>query len=249
MSGTAENETLISHLEALRKCLLRIFAAVALLFPVCFYLSPHVIGQLVRWCCPPEIGPLHYFTPLEVFFVQLKLALILALATAYPWNVLQIWNFLLPALYRKERKALGWWIFVSSTLFFGGIVFCVGLILPMLMRFSGSFASPGLQPILGLAGFLSLAGWLMLAFGIMFQSPVAVLILVRIGLISVDSLRKKRPFVMVAILVVAAVLTPPDVVSQILLAVPTWLLFELGLYAAGKMGSSASAEEDGDPAS
>ena len=242
MSGTLENETLISHLEALRKCLLRIIAAVAVLFPVCFYLSPYVIEQLVRWCCPPEIGPLHYFTPMEVFFVQLKLALILALSAAYPWNVLQIWNFLLPALYRKERKALGWWIFASSVLFFGGIVFCVGLILPMIMRFSASFASPGLQPILGLAGFLGLAGWLMLAFGIMFQSPVAVLILVRLGLISVDSLRKKRPYVMVVILVAAAVLTPPDIVSQVLLAVPTWLLFELGLYAAGKMTPSGEAE-------
>ena len=246
MSGTTDSESLISHLEALRKCLLRIFAAVALLFPVCFYLSPHVIELLVRWCCPPETGPLHYFTPLEVFFVQLKLALILALAAAYPWNVLQVWNFLLPALYRKERKALGWWIFFSSALFFGGIAFCIGLILPMLMRFSGSFATPGLQPMLGLAGFLSLAGWLMLAFGIMFQSPTVVLILVRLGLISADSLRKKRPYVMVAILVVAALLTPPDVISQILLALPTWLLFELSLYLAGRM--TPAEEEAGDPA-
>lgn len=247
MSGTADSETLISHLEELRKRLLRIFAAVALLFPVCFYLSPYVIEQLVRWCCPPEIGPLHYFTPLEVFFVQLKLALILALAASYPWNVLQAWNFLLPALYRKERKALGWWILFSSVLFFGGIAFCVGLILPMLMRFSGSFATPGLQPILGLAGFLSLAGWLMLAFGIMFQAPTVVLILVRLGLVSVDSLRKKRPYVMVAILVIAALLTPPDVVSQVLLAVPTWLLFELSLYLAGRMAPSKEAEGDPDP--
>lgn len=239
------NETLISHLEALRKCLLRIFTAVAVLFPVCFYLSPYVIDQLVRWCCPPEIGPLHYFAPLEVFFVQLKLALILALAVSYPWNVLQIWGFVLPALYRKERKALGWWIFSSSVLFFAGIAFCAGLILPMLMRFSGTFASSGIQPVLGLAGFLGLAGWLMLAFGVMFQSPVAVLIMVRLGLISADSLKKKRPYVIVVILVIAALLTPPDVVSQILLAVPTWLLFELGLYAAGKM--TPPDKEPGDP--
>lgn len=247
MSGTTDSETLISHLEELRKCLLRIFAAVAILFPLCFYLAPYVIELLVRWCCPPEIGPLHYFAPLEVFFVQLKLALILALAAAYPWNVLQAWNFLLPALYRKERKALGWWILFSSLLFFGGIAFCVGLILPLLMRFSGSFASPELQPLLGLAGFLSLAGWLMLAFGIMFQSPTVVLILVRLGLISADSLRKKRPYVMVAILVVAALLTPPDVVSQILLAVPTWLLFELSLYVAGRMTPLEEAEGEPDP--
>ena len=219
------NETLIAHLEALRGCLLRIFAAAALLFPVCYFLTPYVIGFLTRWCCPPELGPLHYFTPMEVFFVRLKLALILALAASYPWNMLQVWHFLLPALYRKERQALGWWIITSSILFFGGIVFCAALILPMLMRFSGSFAEPGLRPVIGLAGFLGLAGWLMLAFGIMFQAPMAVLALVRFGLISADSLRRKRPYVIVAILVIAALLTPPDVVSQILLAAPTWLLF------------------------
>ena len=99
--------------------------------------------------------------------------------------------------------------------------------------------------IMSLIGHTLRYAWLMLAFGIMFQSPVAVLILVRLGLISVESLRKKRPYVMVAILVIAALLTPPDIVSQVLLAVPTWLLFELGLYAAGRM--TPSDEETGDP--
>ena len=82
MSGTAENETLITHLEELRACLLRILAAVGLLFPVCYVASPGIIELLVRWSCPPELGPLHYFTPMEVFFVQLKLSLILALAAS-----------------------------------------------------------------------------------------------------------------------------------------------------------------------
>ena len=247
MSGTTEKETLVTHLEALRACLLRILAAVTLLFPVCYFASPWIIDLLVRWSCPPELGPLHYFTPLEVFFVQLKLSLILALAASYPWNVLQIWNFVQPALYRNERRALVWWIVLSSLLFFGGIAFCAGLILPMLMRFSGSFAASGIQPVIGLAGFLGLAGWLMLAFGVMFQTPIAVLILVRLGVISAESLRKKRPFVVVVLLVIAAILTPPDVISQLMLAVPTWLLFELGLYAAGKMESPKSDTGEGGP--
>ena len=231
-----ENEnTLLSHLEALRRTLLRIFALTALLYPLAFYISPDVIGALVRWSFPPEAGKLHYFSPMEVFWVQLKLAFVLALAAAYPWNVFQIWKFLLPALYRSERRALGWWIVFSSILFFGGIVFCIGLILPALMKFSGGFATPELQPILGLANFLNLAGWLMLAFGLMFQAPVVVLLGVRFGVFSADSLGKKRPYVMTVILIAAAILTPPDVVSQVFLALPTWLLFELGLFLARRI--------------
>ena len=226
--------TLIAHLDALRGTLLRCVTVTALLYPAGYLASPYVIDALVQWCFPESAGKLHYFAPMEVFWVQLKLALILALALAYPWNMLQLWRFLLPALYDGERRTLGWWIVFSSVLFFGGVAFCTGVILPMLMNFSGGFATPELQPVLGLANFLNLAGWLMLAFGVMFQVPVIVLPAVRFGVISVESLKRKRPYVMTAILILAAILTPPDIVSQVALAVPTWLLFELGLFLAGQ---------------
>ena len=227
--------TLVGHLEALRWTLLRIIFAVALLYPIAFFLSPHAINLLVRWSFPPEVGRLYYFAPMEVFWVQLKMALMLALALSYPWDVLQIWRFLRPALYKEERRMLGGWIVFASVLFFGGMAFCVALILPLLMRFSGGFATPELQPILGLANFLNLAGWLMLAFGAMFQTPILVLLAVQFGVISADSLRRKHPYVMTVILFAAAVLTPPDVVSQVMLAIPSWLLFELGLILAKQM--------------
>ncbi len=241
MSDT-EN-TLTAHLEELRRTLLRCLAVTAVLYPVGYAVSPWVIRGLVQWCFPDSVGRLHYFTPMEVFWVQLKLALILALVLAYPWNIVQVWRFLLPALYREERKALGWWIAFSSLLFFCGAGFCIGLILPMLMRFSGGFATPELQPVLGLANFLNLAGWLTLAFAVMFQAPVAVLLAVRFGVISVQSLKQKRPYVMTVILIVAAILTPPDVVSQLMLAVPTWLLFELGLVLASRLETPAGKAE------
>ncbi|MEA4863013.1 MAG: twin-arginine translocase subunit TatC [Victivallaceae bacterium] len=235
MTAPGGENSFIAHLESLRKTLLRILAATAVMYPVGYLISPYVIAALVKWSLPETMGKLHYFAPMEVFWVQLKLAFILALAMAYPWNVFQIWRFMLPALYRDERRALGWWIMSSSVLFFGGVAFCSGFILPLLMRFSGGFATPELQPIIGLANFLNLAGWLMLAFGVMFQSPLVVLLAVRFGVISAGALRRKRPYIMTAILIVAAVLTPPDVVSQILLAVPTWLLFELGLFFATRL--------------
>ena len=241
MNSDSEN-TLIAHLDALRGTLLRCVAVTAALYPVGYLVSPQVIAALVQWCFPESVGKLHYFAPMEVFWVQLKLALILALVMAYPWNVLQLWRFLLPALYDGERRALGWWIVFSSALFFGGVAFCTGVILPMLMNFSGGFATPELQPILGLANFLNLAGWLMLAFGVMFQSPIVVLLAIRFGVISTESLKKKRPYIMTAILILAAILTPPDIVSQVMLAVPTWLLFELGLFLAKRIESKGDNE-------
>ena len=225
-------DTLIEHIEALRRTLLWIIAITVVVYPVAYALSPYAIRLLVQWCFPPEMGKLHYFSPMEVFWVQLKLAFVLSLVIAYPWNVWQLWRFLLPALYKNERRAVGWGILFSTTLFFAGVAFCVWLILPLMMRFATGFASTELQPIIGLGSFLNLAGWLMLAFGLMFQTPVLVLLLVRFGVVKASSLAAKRPYVIVGILLLAALLTPPDVVSQVMLGVPTWLLFELGLLLA-----------------
>lgn len=246
---TAQNSlpesTLIAHLEALRKMLISCLTATALLYPAAYFLSSDLIDFLVRWSFPGSgETTLYYFAPMEVFWVQLKLGLILALILAYPWNLLQIWRFLLPALYQEEQKLLGFWIVVSTLLFFAGMAFCVGLILPMLMKFSLGFATPELQPMLGLSSFLHLAGWMMLAFGIMFQSPILVLSAVRFGFLSTAYLREKRPYVMTVILIVAAVLTPPDVVSQLALAIPTWLLFELGLFFAKHIERKGMKEDD-----
>ena len=233
-------ETLASHLEALRGALLRCAAATAVLYPVGYLASPYLINALVRWCVPESAGPLHYFAPMEVLWVRLRLALIAALLDAYPWNILQLWRFLLPALYKRERKALGCCIVSSSLLFFCGAAFSIGLILPLMMNFSGGFATAELRPSIGLANFLNLAGWLTLAFGVMFQSPIIVLLAVRFGVISCGSLRRKRPYIATAILIAAAILTPPDIVSQLMLAIPTWLLFELGLIIAGRIEARES---------
>ena len=230
-----ENNTFVDHLTALRKTLISCVIATALLYPLCFYLSPHAINALVRWSFPESMGALHYFSPMEVFVVQLKMALALSLALAFPWNIFQLWRFLLPALHRNERRILGGWIVASTVLFLGGIAFCIGFIIPLLMTFSASFATPELRPILGISHFLQLTGWLSLAFGAMFQAPVIVLFLVRFGILSADALRQKRPYVIVAIFIVATLITPPDVISQIALAIPSWLLFELGLLFAKKI--------------
>ena len=236
------DEPLIAHLEALRSTLIACIIAIVLLCPFSYWASPYVINYLVKHCIPESVGSLHYFAPMEVFWTQLNLSLILALLLSYPWNIWQIWKFLLPALYKEEAKALKFWLLSSSILFVGGVAFCIYFILPILMGFSGSFSTEGIKPIIGLENFLNLAGWLMLAFGLMFQAPIVVLLSVRFGLTSSASLREKRPYVIIAILFLAALLTPPDVVSQILLGFPTWLLFELGLVLATKIEKKQKTE-------
>lgn len=225
---------LIAHLEALRRVLIRILAATALLYVPGYLVAPYVIDALVAISFPSG-SPLHYFAPMEVFIIQLKLALVLALVAAYPWNIVQVWGFLVPALYPSERRVLGWWIFFSTLLFFAGVAFCAMLVLPLIMRFSMSFATDGVQPVLGLAAFLGLAGWLSLAFGVVFQAPLAVMLAVRFHVVRAATLAKSRPYVYTAILVLAALLTPPDIVSQLMLAVPTALLFEVGLFLAHRI--------------
>lgn len=230
---------LLEHLCALRRALLRSLAAVALALIPAFPLAPRVIRALTQWCLPPSLGQLHYFAPMEVFLIELEVGLLLALIAAFPWCAYQLWAFIVPALKPTEKRFLRCGALLSSILFLVGAAFCVGFILPLMMRFSASFASDTIAPTLGLAPFLHLAGTITLAFGLMFQLPLLVLAAVRLGLLSARKIRHARPYVWTLILILAALFTPPDVVSQLLLALPTGLLFELGLLAATKIDPHA----------
>ncbi len=231
-AGNSSESGLLAHLEALRRTLLYCMAVTAVLIPAGYFAAPYAIEYLVQWSMPENFGKMYYFAPMEVFLLHLKVALILALTAGYPLNILFLWRFLLPALYQNERRILPAWLLASTVLFAGGAVFCVGFILPMVMNFSLGFAGNNVAPMLGLANFVTLAGWMMLAFGIMFQSPLIVLLAVKLNFISTASLAAKRSYVIVIILILAAIFTPPDVVSQLLLAIPAWLLFEAGLLLA-----------------
>ena len=225
------DSSLIDHLEALRRVLIRILAATVLLCPFAYAAAPYAIGWLVGFCLP-DSSELHYFAPMEVFLLQLKFAFVAALVAAYPWNIAQVWGFLVPALYPHERRALGWWIVGMSVLFFAGAAFSVAGVLPLLMRFAMGFETAMVRPTIGVASFLELAGGMALAFGFVFQTPLAVMLAVRFHVVKAATLAKGRPYVIVAILVIAALLTPPDIISQLMLGIPAWLLFEAGLFLA-----------------
>lgn len=241
-----EKDSFLAHLEALRMTLLACFAAWAIALPFGWAAAPEVVNAITQWSCPEALGQLHYFSPLEVFMVNLRMGCILATALCYPYATYRIWNFLLPALYEAEQKAYRRWLVSSAVLFIAGGAFCVAAVLPLLMQFAASFATASVTPIIGISQFISLAGMLILAFGIMFQMPIAVCIIVRFRLVSLEKLRHSRPYVVIVILIIAALLTPPDVVSQVMLAAPTWLLFELGILFASKIKLEDKEEEEED---
>lgn len=223
-----KEQTFIQHLEALRSMLINSIAAVVLLSPIGFWAAPKFINFLVKNSLPDGIVKLHYFSPMEVFLIQMKAGIVLA----FPFIVYQVRKFVLPALYEHERKFLGILVFFATILFVLGAAFCVFCIMPLIMNFSASFSTAQLEPTLGLGNFVNLCAGLMLAFGLMFQMPLVVLTGVKFGLVSVKTLENMRPYIIVVILILAAVFTPPDVVSQLMLGVPTWLLFEAGIFVA-----------------
>lgn len=232
MQDTQDQEKLVYHLSELRKTFLKIIVCLIILFPLGYFSAPYVIDFITKWSFSYQNTQLSYFSPMEVFLVDLKVGFVLAFTIGFPYIVYQIWKFILPALYDKEKKFLKTAVYSSSFLFMLGVVMCVAFVLPLIIKFSMSFATEQIKPVLGISNFLGLSGWLMLAFGLMFQFPIAIYFLVRFDILSLESLKNKRPYVIVILLFVAAILTPPDIISQLLLFIPTYLLFELGIVFA-----------------
>lgn len=245
MSSLLDHEgTLISHLEELRRVLIRSFIALGIGIVPLFLLSPHILD----WCCR-QIAlqggiELYYFSPMEVFLLQLKIAALLDCVLCSPFIAWNAWQFILPALYDNEKKFIRFLAVQTSVLFISGVAFCLIVCFPLVVQFGMSFAGDALQPVFGVSELISFALWLSLAFGCMFQFPLVTFSLVRTGIVDYETIRSKRPYVAVAILVLAALLTPPDVISQLLLGLPTYLLFESGLFAARRYRKRAEAGEE-----
>lgn len=235
MSEIKDNdESLISHLEALRGALIKCFVSVGILLVPAFYLSPKALNFLIKILISDNKITLNYFAPMEIFILQMKLALLMAFACAFPYILKTLWNFILPALYEHERKFIRNIVISSSCFFILGFTFCVFLILPLIINFGISFSNGGITPLFGAANVVNLALWLGFVFGLMFQVPLIVNLLIKWNILSYKSVSSKRPYVVIALLSISALFTPPDIVSQILLFVPTYMLFEFGLLFSKK---------------
>ena len=227
-----QENTLISHLEALRRALLRSFVALGIGLVPIFVVSPYVLDCFCEQIALQGQVKLHYFSPMEVFLLQLKVSALLDCVVCSPYIAWNVWQFVLPALYDNEKKFIRSIVVLTSGLFIAGVAFCLIVCFPLVVQFGMSFASDSLQPVFGVSNLVSLAIWLSLAFGCMFQFPLVTYALIRGGIVKYETVCNKRPYVVVGILLFAALLTPPDIISQILLGAPTYLLFEIGLFAA-----------------
>lgn len=232
-----KDESLILHLTALRSMLIKCFIALGIGLIPMFFAAPFCMNWLTRIMIGDNNVSLNFFSPAEVFILQIKIAVVLDLLFCFPYIARQIWNFILPALYDNEKKFIKSIVLTSSTLFITGVLFCIYFILPLIINFGISFSTADIKAMFGISNIISLALWLSVVFGLMFQFPLITYSLIRSGITSYEAVKNKRPYILVGILIIAALLTPPDVVSQLMLATPTYLLFEIGLYCSRKIPS------------
>jgi sec-independent protein translocase protein TatC len=244
MSVLGNHKTFIEHLEELRLVIIRIIITIVILLPVTFYFAENAIQLLIKYTCPPGFS-LRYFSPMEPLFVQIKISLLGAFIIGLPYIAYIGWKFLVPALYPEERRRIKQFALSSWFLFIAGVTFCFYFIIPAMMRFSLSMQSAELQPAIGLSKYIGIVGMLLIGFGVIFQLPIAVFFLVISGIVKLSTLRKQRAVVLIIILTLSALLTPPDIFSQIMMAVPTYLLFEFSLiFSAMTMRTRAKSAED-----
>lgn len=244
---TGTEQPLMAHLLELRTRLLRIVLGVLVIFiPLSFFAK-----QLYALLAQPMLRLLPAGSSMiatEVaspFFAPIKLAAVVAFIAAMPWVLWQIWAFVAPGLYKSEKRLVGPLMASSTLLFYGGVAFAYFLVLPMVFHFMVTVAPVGVAVMTDISKYLDFVLTIFVAFGFAFETPVALVLLVKTGFVTPKQLANNRQYVLVGAFVVGAIFTPPDVVSQIMLAVPVYLLFELGIIAARIMvpGSAAVDEQ------
>ncbi|HMK21521.1 MAG TPA: twin-arginine translocase subunit TatC [Terriglobales bacterium] len=237
-------ETFLSHLVELRNRLVWSLIAVVVVF-VCLVpwakdiyhlLSEPMLAQL------PKGGRMIATEITSPFFIPFKVTFLAAVVISLPFLLYQAWAFVAPGLYAHEKRLVAPLVIASTLLFFCGMAFAYLLVFPTVFRVMQAFTPSGVEWMPDIGTYLSFVINMFLAFGVTFEVPIVVILLVRMGAVTVEKLKAMRPYVIVGAFIVAAVVTPPDVTSQILLALPLCVLYEVGLVVASVMARRATAE-------
>jgi Twin arginine targeting (Tat) protein translocase TatC len=243
--ASGKEESFISHLIELRNRLIRAVVAVVLVFIVLFPWANDLYTLLAQ----PLIAKLPQGSQMiatgvaSTFFIPLKVAMMSAFLIALPFVLYQMWAFIAPGLYVHERKLAMPLLVASVLLFFVGMAFAYFLVFPVVFGFLAGATPEGVNFAPDIGAYLDFVMTLFIAFGVTFEVPVVVILLVLTNMVSVQKLREARPYVIVGAFVIGAIFTPPDVISQIMLAIPLWLLYELGIILAGFLRKVKPAQE------
>jgi sec-independent protein translocase protein TatC len=242
---SAEPDSFMSHLIELRDRLLRCVIALLLVFLCLFPWAKDLYNFLAQpmLASLPQGGQLIATEVTAPFFVPVKVTMMAAFLIALPWILYQVWAFVAPGLYAHEKKLVAPLVITSTVLFICGMAFAYYLVFPVVFHFMVTVAPEGVAVMTDIGKYLDFALTLFLAFGVTFEVPVAVVILVRMGIVTVAKLKEIRPYVIVGAFVIGAIFTPPDVVSQIMLAVPLWVLYEVGILVSQWITKPAAESE------
>ncbi|MFA7239435.1 MAG: twin-arginine translocase subunit TatC [Sulfuricellaceae bacterium] len=248
------SENFISHLLELRNRLLHALIAIFVVFFCLFPFASDLYAMLAQplLAALPKGGQMIATDVTTPFFVPMKVAMMTAFMIALPYVLYQMWAFVAPGLYAHEKKLIAPLVVASTLLFLCGMAFAYFLVFPVVFGFITKTAPQGVAVMTDINKYLDFVLTLFVAFGITFEVPVAVILLARLNIVSIAKLKEARPYVVVGAFVIGAIFTPPDVVSQIMLAVPLWILYEIGVVIAAilvKSGASDAASSDYQPLS
>ncbi len=249
-----EPMTLLGHLGELRRRMTRIVIAIILGFFACYSVAEPLYNWLLipLKATLPANGHLTFLSPQGLFFVYMKLALLASVFLTSPFAFYQFWSFIAPGLYREEKRAILPLSLLSAFFFLSGAAFCYFMVFPVAFEFFMSFATDVIIPMISVDEYLSFVVKLLLAFGLVFEMPLFSYFLSKMGLLTPEAMRRHRKYAILAIFIVAAILTPPDVFSQTLMAAPMLVLYEISVYVSAlarkgkgtaKSGSTADNAE------
>jgi sec-independent protein translocase protein TatC len=246
----AVEETFISHLVELRDRIIRAGISVIVIFIGLVYWAPDIFKLLARPLMQnlPKDGKMIVTDVTGSFFVPMKVTMLVAFVIALPFVLYQIWAFVAPGLYQHEKKLVAPLVGSSYTLFLCGMAFAYFVVFPTIFRVMAHYNAPlGAEMTTDIDNYLSFVLTMFIAFGVTFEVPIVVVLLARMGVVSIKKLKEIRPYVIVGAFVISAVVTPPDVFSQLILAIPLIVLYEAGIIAArivvGKDGVKKQEEE------
>lgn len=248
LEDALEASPLVSHLLELRTRILKCLLAVCLAFIGLFYFANDIytfVAEPLR-AQLPEGSTMIATGVVSPFLAPFKLTLVVSLFLSIPVILHQVWSFIAPGLYTHEKKVALPMLLMSIVLFYSGVVFAYLVVFPLVMGFLMHVGPSGVQVMPDINEFLAIALKLFFAFGLAFEIPVATILLVWSGVVTVETLREKRAYVVVGCFVVGMLLTPPDIISQVMLAIPMWLLFEFGILMSQVIGAKKPRPSDDD---